>query len=68
MNVSEEGTCVHITWRSDDEEDVRKAREFFANLARQCWIAAKKNGEYERIFEFEPEYGQLWFFPITEGG
>lgn len=68
MNVSEEGTGVHITWRSDDEEDVRKAREFFAKLARQYWIAARKDGGYKRVFEFEPEYGQLWFFPITEGG
>jgi hypothetical protein len=67
MNVSEDGTQVHITWRSDDEEDVREAREFFAKQARQSWIAAKKDGEYKRVLEFEPEY-ELWFFPIVEGG
>jgi len=68
MNVSEEGTAVHITWRSDDVEDVRKAGEFFAKLTRQYWIAARKDGGYKRVFEFKPEYGQLWFFPIAEGG
>jgi hypothetical protein len=68
MNVCEEGTQVHIAWRSDDEEDVRKAEQFFTKLARQCWIVVKKDGEFKRVFEFKAAYEELWFFPIVEGG
>lgn len=68
MNVREDGKRVHIIWRTDDEEDVRKAKELFAKLASQFWIAAKKNGGYKRVLEFNPEYKELWFFPLAEGG
>ncbi len=68
MNVTEEGKHVHITWRSDDEKDVERAEEFFAKFAKQFWIAAKKDSGYRRVIEFKPEYGELWFFPLVEGG
>jgi hypothetical protein len=49
------------------ENDVNKARGF-VELTRQGWLAVKENGECKRIFEFNPEYGELLFIPLVEGG
>jgi len=68
MNVTEERTLVHITWRGDDEEDVRRARELFEKYTKQAWVATKKDGEFKRILEFRPNYEDLWFFPIVDAG
>jgi len=68
MNVFEEGNRIRISWETTDEEDVNKAREYFEKLTRQSWIAASKQQEYRRILEFKPEYGELLFIPISEGG
>jgi len=68
MKVEKEGVRIRVTWESQNEEDVRKAGEFFANLTKQGWLAARKNGEYRRVLEFTPKYGELWYIPIAEGG
>ena len=68
MEVYEEGITKKLTWQSEDEEDVNRALEFFRKLTRQGWLAVKKNDEYKRVLEFRPEYGELWFMPIVEGG
>lgn len=68
MQVHEEGTRIRLTWETENEDDVEKARDHFTKLTRQCWVAARKNGELRRILEFKPEYGELWFIHISEGG
>ena len=68
MKTSEEGARIRLTWDSRDEEDVERARGFFAKLTGQGWLAARRNGEYRRVLEFDPEYGELWFIPLSEGG
>jgi hypothetical protein len=68
MEIYEEGITKKLTWQSGDEEDVNRALEFFTKLTRQGWLAVKKNGGYKRVLEFRPEYGELWFMPIVEGG
>ena len=68
MEVHEEGIARKMTWKSEDEDDVTKALQFYMKLTRQGWLAARKNREYHRVLEFKPEFGELWFIPITEGG
>jgi len=68
MKVFEEGIAKKISWTIDDNEDVSKARSFFTELTRQGWLAVKKNGEDKRVLEFKPEYGELMFIPLIEGG
>ena len=68
MKVLEEGIAKKISWTTDDNEDVSKARSFFVELTRQGWLAVKKNGDYKRVLEFKPEYGELMFIPLVEGG
>lgn len=68
MQVYEEGARARLAWESENEADVEKARDYFMKLTKQCWIAARKDGELKRVLEFKPEYGELWFMPITEGG
>ena len=31
-------------------------------------LAAVHHAEYQRILEFDSEYGELWFIPLIEGG
>jgi len=68
VKVLEEGIAKKISWTTDDNEDVSKARSFFVELTRQGWLAVKKNGDYKRVLEFKPEYGELMFIPLVEGG
>jgi hypothetical protein len=68
MKTSKEGARIRLTWQRDEEGDVEEAREFFTKLTRQGWLAARRDGEYRRVLEFRPEYGELWFIPISEGG
>jgi len=68
VNVSKVGSEILLTWENEDAEDVEKAREFFIKLAKQGWLAARRNSGFQRILEFEPEYGELWFIPLSEGG
>ena len=68
MKVSEEGTRIKIMWRSDDSEDIERARAFFLKLTRQGWLAVKINSELRRILEFKPDHGELLFIPLIEGG
>jgi len=68
MKASKEGARIRLTWESGDEEDVERAKELFMKLTRQGWLAARRDGEYRRVLEFRPEYGELWFIPISEGG
>ena len=68
MKVSEEGTRIKIMWRSDDSEDIERAQAFFLKLTRQGWLAVKINSELRRILEFKPDYGELLFIPLIEGG
>lgn len=68
MEASEEGRMKRLTWDSESEGDINKALEFFMKLTRQGWLAVKKNGEYKRVLKFKPEYRELWFIPIAEGG
>ena len=66
--VSEEGARIVLTWKRDDAEDVEKARAFFTKQTRQGWLAVKKNRMPQRILEFKPEYGKIWFVAMSEGG
>jgi len=68
MKVSEEGIRRRLTWQANDEKDVEEARDYFMKLTRQGWLAARHNGEYKRILTFVPEYGEIWFIPLAEGG
>ena len=69
MQVYEEGIARRMTWKSGDEEDIKKALEFFMKVTRQGWLATvKKDSGYKRVLEFKPEYLELWFIPIVEGG
>ena len=68
MKVSKEGTRIKIAWRKENSKDVERARDFFMELTRQNWLAAKRNSELQRILEFKSEYGELWFIPLVEGG
>jgi len=68
VKVSEEGTRIKIMWRSDDSEDIERAQAFFLKLTRQGWLAVKINSELRRILEFKPDYGELLFIPLIEGG
>jgi hypothetical protein len=68
MEVYQEGITKRLTWKSEDKGDVNRALEFFMTLTRQGWLAVKKNGEYKRVLEFKPEYGELYFMPIVQGG
>jgi len=53
-----------------DAEDVEKARMFFMKLTNQGWLAVSsaRKGKPRRILEFKPEYGELCFIPLSEGG
>ncbi len=55
-------------WDPRDSEDIETAMEFFLNQTRQGWLAAVYHAEYQRILEFDSEYGELWFIPLIEGG
>ena len=68
MKVSEENTRIRLTWETDNVEDIEKARDFFSGLTRQGWLAVRSDGESKRVLDFRPEYGELWFIPIAEGG
>ena len=71
LNVSREGKKTRLTWEKTDPEDVEKARTFFTKLTRQGWLAvpvSRRTGEVKRILEFKPEYGELCFMPLSEGG
>jgi hypothetical protein len=68
MRASKEGTRIKLTWNSDNEEDTEKAGTFFLKLTKQGWLAAKFDGKYRRVLEFIPDYGELWFIPLSEGG
>ena len=68
MKISKEGTKIILTW---EREDVEKAKTFFTKLTRQGWFAvpvSRDKGKLRRILEFEPEYGELCFIPLSEGG
>lgn len=68
MKVSREGAKIILEWSVEDDEDVKKAREFFIKLTRQGWFAAVHDGIFRRVLEFREEYGKLWFIPLSEGG
>ena len=68
MKVSEENTRIRLTWEADSVEDIEKARDFFSGLTRQGWLAVRSDGESKRVLDFRPEYGELSFIPIAEGG
>lgn len=68
LNVSKKGIITVLTWERKDPEDVRRAREFFMKLTKQGWFAAAHNRELRRVLEFSPEYQELWFIPVIEGG
>jgi len=68
MKVSEEGTWIRLTWNTNDEQEVEKARDYFMKLTKQGWIAAKRKGDLKRILDFNPECEEIWFIPLTEGG
>ena len=68
MKVSEDGIIRKVTWAIDDKDDVSKAQSIFIELTQQGWLAFKRNGDYKRILEFEPEHGELLFMPLIEGG
>jgi hypothetical protein len=71
MRVSREGTKITVTWQKTDAEDAEKARELFVKLTREGWLAVLvSDGEnrQQRVLEFEPEYGELRFIPLSEGG
>ncbi|MDQ1280781.1 MAG: hypothetical protein QG670_2044 [Thermoproteota archaeon] len=66
--VSGEGAKIVLVWKRDDPEDVEKARAFFTKQTRQGWLAVKQNRRPQRILEFNPEYGKIWFVAMSEGG
>ncbi|MCW3991974.1 MAG: hypothetical protein NWE79_04650 [Candidatus Bathyarchaeota archaeon] len=68
MNVSKKGSKIIITWRKEDPEDVDEARKFFTKLTMQGWLAARQDGRTRRTLDFDPEHGELWFIPLSEGG
>ena len=68
LNISKKGVRVFLTWKKEDPRDVARAKRFFVKLTRQGWIAAKYNGELTRVLEFMPEYEELLFMPLIEGG
>jgi len=71
LKISKEGTKIILTWEREDAEDVEKAKTFFTKLTRQGWFAvpvSRDKGKLRRILEFEPEYGELCFIPLSEGG
>ena len=60
-----------MTWKTEDSEDAEKARTVFQRLTREGWLAlvcSKREGESTRVLEFKPEYGELQFIPLSEGG
>lgn len=59
---------IQITWKVNDADDVEKARRYYMRLTRQGWLAAVREAEMRRIIEFKPEYGELFFIPLAEGG
>jgi hypothetical protein len=68
MKVSKEGAKITITWRKDAPEDVEKARRFFVEITKQGWLATSCCTEFRRILEFKPEYEEILFIPLSEGG
>ena len=68
MKVSKHGAKIKIIWNRRDSEDVERARSFYLKQTRQGWLAAVHRHEFRRILEFDPEYGELWFIPLSEGG
>ena len=68
MKVSERGGGILLTWNKDDIKDVEKAKVFFDKQTKQGWLALKRNHEFQRILEFKPEYRELRFIPLSEGG
>ncbi len=68
MNVAKDGVKIVLTWRTDDAEDVAKARAFFTSLVRQGWLATSHNGGRRRVLDFPPDQGELVFIPFSEGG
>jgi len=68
VNISKESAKIKLTWRRENAEDIEKAREFFMNLTKQGWLATRRNGRLQRILEFKPEYEELLFLPVSEGG
>jgi len=68
MKISEEDSKIVLTWKRMDVEDVEKAKAFFTKQTRQGWLAVKRNGKPQRVLEFKPEYEEIWFIPLSEGG
>ena len=68
MEISEEDSKIVLTWKRTDVEDVEKARAFFTKQTRQGWLAVKRNGKTQRVLEFKPDYEEIWFVPLSEGG
>jgi hypothetical protein len=68
MKVRKEGGKITITWRKDAPEDVEKARRFFVEITKQGWLATSCCTEFRRILEFKPEYEEILFMPLSEGG
>ena len=71
MKVKREGAKVIVTWQRTNVEDVEKAKELFAKLTREGWLAfllLEDKNRQQRIFKFDPEHTKLWFIPLSEGG
>ena len=68
MEITKDGMLIKLSWDSGDKGDVEKAMNFFLKLTRQGWLAARRDDDFRRVLDFDPNYGELWFIPISEGG
>ena len=68
MEITKDGIRIKLSWDSGNKSDVEKAMNFFMKLTRQGWLAARRDDDFRRVLDFDPNYGELWFIPISEGG
>ena len=68
MEITKDGIRIKLSWDSGSEDDIEKAMNFFTKLTRQGWLAARRDDEFRRVLDFDPDYEELWFIPISEGG
>ena len=67
MKFTKDDRKIILVWEKENDEDVEKAKMYFNKLTKQGWLATKSERKL-RILEFKPEYGELWFIPLSEGG
>lgn len=72
MHVLDAGGDTRIMWDSDNEEEVKAAREHFRELRKKHYLAFKAEGREglrgSQIDDFDPNLERIIMVPRSVGG